>query len=191
MRAPLILLLLLATASCAQHRTGVAVGPLLREPLPVEGLGEPLSLSQVVTSIYQEKTHSIRVETEVSPGKLVMVGVSHIGIPLFEAALEGGELDFRALGEAELPFDPRYILSDFQLAYWPFGEVKRVLAQRRYKLEHGEGEGDRLVFDEKTTLIVRVHHEQGEGEGADLLIEHYDLPYRLQIKTLKREGSAW
>lgn len=183
------MVLLLAAAGCASRGQQVPVEPLLRHPLPVESLGGPLSLSQVVTTRYQGERHSLRVETEIAENGLVMVGLSHIGVPLFEMTLKGEAVETRSLGQELLPFDPRYILSDFQLAYWPFDQVAAALSRAGYALKRGEANDERLVYDGKKTLVARVYHLRRDERAGVMMIEHHDLPYQIEIETLER-GEA-
>jgi len=188
MRTPALLLLLFGLASCAQSQSATKVEPLLREPLPVLEYQGPSSLSQVVTNTYGPEKHSLRVETEFAPGRMVMVGVSHLGAPLFELVLENGTLQSRTLGATTLPFDPRFILSDVQLAYWPFDKVRAALRKGGYELRQSDDRTERLIYDPYEKLIVRIlFTQQGDG-GADLRIQHFDLPYELQIETLEQGG---
>ncbi|WP_340115544.1 DUF3261 domain-containing protein [Pelagibius sp. 7325] len=147
-------------------------------------------MSQVVASKYQGKTYSLRVEVEVSPEQLVMVGVSHIGVPLFQLELDGAGLRTKALKGEALPFDPRYILSDFQLAYWPFELVEKDLAQRGYILVRGLQATSRYIYDADHDLVASVEVLRAGARAGYMVIVHHDLPYELLIQTLDRtEGT--
>src|SRR3546814_8566941 len=135
-------------------------------------------MSQVVASQYGGETRSLRVEVEISPEGLVMVGVSHIGVPLFSLELDGQGLRTTALSAEALPFDPRYILSDFQLAHWPFELVSKNLARQGYRLVGGTEASARYVYDAARKLVASVEDlRDGEGEGY-LVIAHHDMPYK-------------
>src|SRR3546814_1029663 len=121
-----IVFLAVGLVSCAHPTAQQAVQPLLKDPLLPATLGYHLSMSQVVASQYGGETRSLRVEVEISAERLVMVGVSHIGVPLFTLELDGQGLRTTALSAEALPFDPRYILSDFQLAHWPDRKSTRL-----------------------------------------------------------------
>ena len=185
-----ILLVFLVLASCANPSARQATQPLLLEPLPPESLGYRLSISQVVASQFDGETRSLRVEVEVSPERLVMVGVSHIGVPLFSLELDAEGLRATSLSADVLPFDPRYILSDFQLAHWPFELVSRDLARQGYQMDHGPQASGRYVYDAKRRLVASVEGLRNGKDGDYMVIVHHDLPYKLLIHTLDRsEGS--
>jgi hypothetical protein len=185
-----ILMLALALAGCAHAPAKPAAGPLLVEPLAPASLGYSLTLSQVVASQYEGSTHSLRVEVEVSPERLVMVGVSHLGVPLFSLELDSGGLRTTALSAEALPFDPRYILSDFQLAHWPFALVAQDLERQGYRLVRGLQAAGRYVYDGERALVASVEHLRDGKQAGYMVIQHYDLPYKLLIHTLDRsEGT--
>jgi hypothetical protein len=190
MKACWTLVLVLMLGSCASTEPHLPVQPLLATPLPPESLGYRLSMSQVVASKYKGETHSLRVEVEVSPDRLVMVGVSHIGVPLFQLELDHLGLRTKTLSGESLPFEPSYILSDFQLAYWPFDRVQQELAQQGYILVRGLKATSRYIYDSKQQLLASVEILSDGSRAGYMVIEHHDLPYQLLIQTLDRtEGS--
>jgi hypothetical protein len=190
MKAAAILLLALVLGACAHPAAKPPAGPLLGDPLPPASLGYTLSLSQVVASQYEGKTQSLRVEVEVSPERLVMVGVSHLGVPLFSLELDREGLRTTALSSEVLPFDPRYILSDFQLAHWPFELVSQDLERRGYRLVRGPKASGRYVYDAERELVASVEDLRDGKQAGYMVIEHHDLPYKLLIQTLDRSEGA-
>jgi hypothetical protein len=185
------LCLAIVLASCAQPAPRRGEGePILNTPLPLGSLGHDLSLSQVVTSEDNGESRSLRVEVEVSAQRLVMVGLTHMGVPLFTLALDSQGLSTTTLNAEVLPFDPRHILSDFQLAHWPREILARDLARRGYQLR-GDGKGaTRSVHGAKGELLATVEYPQPGDSEADLVIQHYDLPYRLLIHTIERKEGT-
>src|SRR3546814_7669394 len=83
MKSLAILFLALGLVRCAHPTAQEAVQPLLEDPLLPATLGYRLSMSQVVASQYGGEMRSLRVAVEMSPERLVMVGVSHVGVLLF------------------------------------------------------------------------------------------------------------
>lgn len=184
------LALVLVLSACAHPAVEPPARPLLSEPLPPASLGYSLSLSQVVASLFQGETRSLRVEVEISPEKLVMVGVSHLGVPLFSLELDSAGLRTQSYVGERLPFDPLYILSDFQLAHWPFDLVAGDLERQGYRLTRGLRPGGRYVYDGEHELVVRIEDLRDGKEAGYTVIEHYDLPYKLLIHTVDRtEGT--
>lgn len=190
MRACRLFALVLLLSGCVSAQPVQTVQPLLATPLPPESLGYRLLMSQVVESRYQGDSRSLRVEVEVSPDRLVMVGVSHIGVPLFQLELDEAGLRTKTLSDQQLPFDPRYILSDFQLATWPFDLVEQELARQGLVLKRGVGAASRYVYDSNHGLLASIESPTEGPEAGYMVIEHHDLPYRLLIQTLDRTESS-
>ena len=111
----MVAVIISALAGCAQAPPhGDDDGRLLAALLPPESLGKYLSLSQKVVGEFQGQTHSMRVEVEITPTRLVMVGLSHLGLPVFSLTQQGDTIDMEFFADGQPPLDPRYILSDFQ-----------------------------------------------------------------------------
>ncbi len=164
--------------------------PLLRTPVSPDSLGYSLSLSQVVTSDYDGDSRSYRIEAEVTPDRLVIVGLSHLGVPFFTLELEAGDLAMTSLSADYLPFDPRHILSDFQLAYWPTEVLARNLAPGGFRLENRREDSERFVYGPAEHRLVAIDYApSGEPEGV-LIIQHFDLHYRLRIRTIGRKEKS-
>src|SRR3546814_9299209 len=95
-----------------------------------------------------------------------MVGVSHIGVPLFTLELDGQGLRTTALSAEDLPFNPRYILSDFQLAHWPLELVSKNLARQGYRLVGGIEDSARYVYNADRKNVASVEDlRDGEDDG--------------------------
>lgn len=162
--------------------------PLLSTPLPPGSLGHDLSLSQIVTAEFNGERRSLRVEVEVTAGRMVMVGLSLIGAPLFTLELDSQGLKASTLEGAALPFDPRHILSDFQLAHWPRELIARELSRHGNLLLPGSDAAGREIYGPQRQLLVKIDYLQAGGDG-DLTIQHFDRPYKLQIHTIESEAG--
>lgn len=165
--------------------------PLLRMPVSPKSLGYSLSLSQVVTSDYDGDSQSHRIEAEVKPDRLVMVGLSHLGVLLFTLELEAGDLAVTSLSAESLPFDPRHILSDFQLAYWPTEVLARELALGGYRLGDRPEDSERYVYGPAGRRLVAIEYPSSSDPDGILVIQHFDLPYKLRIRTIDRKEVSW
>ena len=119
-----------------------------------------------------------------------MVGVSHIGVPLFQLELDADGLRSKELNGASLPFDPRYVLSDFQLAYWPLNLVEQGLARQGYILVRGLEATSRYVYDAEHNLVASVEVLKDGARAGYLVVQHHDLPYELLIRTVDRTEGA-
>ncbi|MGD1879200.1 MAG: DUF3261 domain-containing protein [Kiloniellaceae bacterium] len=162
--------------------------PLLSTPLLPGSLGHALSLSQIVTAEFNGEQRSLRVEVDITADRMVMVGLSLIGAPLFTLELDSQGLRASTLEGAALPFDPRHILSDFQLAHWPREQIARELSRHGNRLLPGTDAAGREIYGPQRQLLVKIDYPPAGGDG-DLIIQHFDRPYQLQIHTIESEAG--
>ncbi len=160
-------------------------GPLPYVMLPPESLGHGLSLSQVVTGDYGDESYSMRFEVEVTGDHLVMVGLSHLGVPLFLLKQDAEDFSVQSFTADQVPFDPRHILSDFQLTHWPEAALTRALAPQHLRLEDEPDQSTRRVFDAGGRLLIEISHPGRPSAADETIVQHFDRPYRLRIKTLE------
>ncbi len=118
----------------------------------------------------------MRVELEVTAERLVVVGLSLAGVPLFTLEQTAAGVSVESAAGDRLPFDPVYMLSDLQLAHWPAEVLAMALAARG--LELTEQPGARRVLDRTGRPLVEIAY----GEATTL--RHLDHPYRLRIEAL-------
>ena len=176
--------LLLALAGCAAAPASPErTGPLLDPPLSPASLGRDLSRGELLTGDYGGRSRTMRVEIEVTADRLVVVGLSLAGVPLFtlEQTAAGVTVEGAALGR--LPFDPAYILADLQLVHWPGDVLGPALAARGLAVE--ERAGRRRVIDRDGRLLVEITY----GRADDVTtLRHLDHPYGLCIEAI--DGTA-
>ena len=160
-----------------------ADGILLQAILPPDSLGRDLSLSQEVVGEFRDQRHALRVEVEITSTRLVMVALTHLGVPVFSLEQNGDRVHVEALGAAQLPFNPRHILSDFQIAHWPASVLRDRFRSFGLGLADASSDGSRKVFSESGALLVEVTYGDAVSSAGDIVIEHFDHPYRLHIRT--------
>jgi hypothetical protein len=154
--------------------------------LAPSSLGYSLSLSQIVTGQHNGGSHTMRFEVEITPKRVVMVGLSLLGVRMFTLQQDAGGLKVDALNAKGLPIDPCYVLSDMQLTYWPVGVLSRALAPRGLRIK-GQGKGARRrVFAADGALLIEIIYPLSPGNSGETVVRHLDLPYRLIIKTLEK-----
>ena len=164
-------------------------GALLRALLPPASLGGNLSLSQLIVGEFKEQRHSLHVEVEVTPIRMVMAGLTPIGVPIFTLRQEAGVIVVESPGSESFPFNPRHMLSDFQIAYWPEAVLSDKFRSVGLIVKEIPTQGLREVVNEAGEVLVVVTYINKSDSAVDIVIEHFDPPYRLQIKTFKRSNS--
>lgn len=177
-------------AGCAQLAPEQDDGSrLLQAILPPESLGRQLALSQEVVGEFQDQTQSLRVEVEITPKRLAMVGLTHMGVPVFSLEQDADGIEVEALGAATLPFNPKHILSDFQIAFWPATVLEGKLQSLGLGFQEVATGDSRKVLGESGEVLVQVTYLDRASSTGDIIINHFDHPYRLYIKTIEASGS--
>ena len=181
-----LLLTIVAITGCAQDRQhDQPQGPLLEALLPPDSLGRSLSLSQIVEGRFENRVETMHIEVEATPERLVMVAMTPLGVPLFTLEQTANRINVTGLAAKQLPFDPRYILSDFQIAYWPPATLGYSLSAVGLQIVgRGEPKRRQILGPGDELLLEITYHEEPSRDGA-LTIEHFDHPYSLHVKPIK------
>ena len=182
--------ILLVIAGCARLAppTSDHTRPLLDPLLPPASLGRQLARSELVTGDDGDRTYSMRVELEVTPERLVVVGLSRLGMPLFTIEHTSAGIGVQSSVGGEPPFDPAHLLSDLQLVHWPRGVLEEALAARGLRLLERPGEGVRRVLDRDGQMLVEIVHCPASADPDLTTVHHFDRPYRLRIETIAQHA---
>jgi hypothetical protein len=152
-------------------------------------LGRSLSLSQLVIGEYQNRIFRMRYEVEITPKRLAIVGVSPLGVTLFTIVQEDGDTAIETPHEDNFPFDPRYILFDIYLTYWPKNALKAPLASLDMRLDEDAQGAMRWLSSAVGDRIAEITYPRANEKKDEIIIQHFDRPYTLRIVTL-RNGSG-
>lgn len=189
----ILILLAMNLTGCAGPRSatiGTDPEPVALDLVPA-GFGGSVVMDQMVTGSFQGQSRSMRVRVEISPERLSMIGLNHVGVPLFTLTHDGAHLDATMTGDNRLPVgdglpvDPRYVLADFQLAFWPVEALRPALAPRGLVLEVGP-DGARRLFDQGGLLLARTSGAPADAMGVpvpELVVTRIMPPYELLIRT--------
>lgn len=183
------LALLLALAGCLGARGPAAPSetPLVGLSLPPSELERGFRLSQVVTGESRGRVYSLRVELEVTPERLVMIGLTHVGVTLFTLEQDAGGTHLDTPGIEQFPFDPRYMLLDVKLTWWPSDILNEALRPLAMRLKMDDLGRRRRILGPAGTPVVEIDFPAGDLTDGDISLRHYDLPYQLRINVLSVE----
>jgi hypothetical protein len=178
----------LAVAGCANAPAPDKFSP---EPLSLSpgSLGRSLSLSQLVTGEYEGRTTKMRVEVEVTPQRLVIAGLSELGVTLFTLEQGEGEAVVTRLAEEQTRYDPRSMLFDLYLTYWPTQPLRDALSDRSMGLQEDPDGKSRTVFSANGEKLAKVVYPEDSDFGAETVIQHYNFPYRIRVVTLETRSQ--
>jgi len=153
--------------------------------LPPESLGRSLSLTQIVTGIYDGQTRSMRFEIKIENNKLVAAALSHFGATLFILQQEGEKVVVEVYADELNGIDPSWMLFDLQVTYWPGERLEQALSRQRMRLEDEPKSGVRRIFGPRDELVMEVRYLDGFLIPGDIAIDHFDYPFRLLIDALE------
>ena len=160
-------------------------GRLIDVLLTPASLGKNLTLSQMVVGEFEDQKHSFHVEVEVMPARMAVVGLTPVGLPLFTLEQAEDEIFVETLGVEQFPFDPRHMLFNIQIAHWPEAALREKYEEHGLVLRAPANQKMREVLDGAGTLLVIVTYTGADKTGQDVLIEHFEPPYRLYINALQ------
>ena len=182
-----ILAILLLAVACARTSPSKKIGndaSLQLLSLPPATLGRSLSLSQLVTGEHGGKIYKIRYELDITPERLAIVGLASMGATLFSIIQEKGKLTIENRIKRPSNLDLRYTLSDLYLTYWPSKVLNEALSRINFQFYEAPDRSVRRILSLKGDTIAEVIYSAAHQQNRDILIEHFDIPYRLRIKTV-------
>lgn len=190
MRRTVLLLLGLVLTGCAVSSPPKSANPDRFLTLTPASLGRNLALSQLVTGTHGGDTYRARYEVEVVGDRLAIVGLSPIGLTLFTLVQRGEEVSVDSRLAEVQRFDPRYTLFDLYLTYWPESTLKPALEMIGMTLETADGSRERTVRDDQGRRVATVVYPEGGSPAGAIVIEHFDRPYRLEIRPIRTPGGG-
>ena len=156
--------------------------------LPPESFGQSLSVLQSLEMQYKGKTQQLLAQLEITPKKMTFVGLSPMGNRLFTVLWTGQNFSDEHLlnnikDEWPVPFEPKRILADVQLALWPNIPTQTGIKIRETALPNMSREI--LRSDLKEYPIMRITYETRPFWQGLIVIEHLERNYQLSIETLQ------
>lgn len=160
--------------------------------LPPESFGASLFLTQAAELSYDGEEHSLIFYTEVSPERLVIVGLLPSGTRVFSITYDGLVVTSEGYGGVLEQIKPEYFLADFQLAQWPLSTLLSGFNESSLCFSKGDcaliessdllkrtllRNGVELVFIQydDVTHYQNSTHYQHKNRNYDLLITTIDV----------------
>lgn len=156
--------------------------------LPAGSVLRNLTLTQRIDASYshpddkQSMPRSFIVQIESAADEMRMVGLTPMGVQIFALTQRGAALDIEVPAFVSLPFDPRYMLADMQLALAPMAELNARLAGAQLQQAH---DGGRVLVASDGTPRMRIDYDGTEcASGGELHLQHLQRGYRIHITTI-------
>jgi len=179
-----VFLLLFILTGC-QHFEFVAssqVKPLLQ--LSTADLHQEISVLQKVSANYQGREQSFIAQLEISKTGLVMVGMTEFGATLFTLRYDNQVIDFQPSPLLKMPINPAFLLSDFQLIYWPFDVIQNSLTGDQQLSQSKVSPYERQLTIERQPSVTIQYNDRQRWVGNVSFRQHKNN-YELNIQTLE------
>jgi len=184
--------MVLVIAACAATSPPKKVGkdaPPQFLSLSPASLGRSLLLSQLVTGEHDGQIYKIRYELDITPDRFAIVGLSLLGVTLFSIVQENGKLTMEKHIKRQGGFDLRYTLFDLYLTYWPRDVLRAALSRIRMQFYEAPDGSVRRVLDMEGEMIAEITYPSEHSRKHEIVIQHFNIPYRLRVETLARDGA--
>ncbi|PCJ71635.1 MAG: hypothetical protein COA62_03385 [Rhodobiaceae bacterium] len=192
-RAVLSCFVLVAICACAPARNfdSAALSRQALVELSPQSLRSNLALSQSVKGELLGEGRSVRFELDIENDRLVLVGLTHTGVPLFTVTQTGDNHVFTSTIPQNIAFAPEFLLADIKFVYWPIETLNLAIGalQSRVVESSVNGHRHRALKDEFGQTVVDVSYPKTGLASGTLVVRHYDIPYILRIKTLPAQGG--
>ena len=179
----LLLLPSILLAGCqwfSWHKPISTVLPILSP----DSLGQSLVALQKVSGERAGSHYTMLFQVEVDQQRLVLVGSSATGNSLFSVEYKQGALNSNVSPLLPAQLDPRYVLGDFQLVFWPASAINQQLIGSDYRLvDHPLR---RELWQAEELLIAIDYSEQNHWQGL-VYFDNKRWDYRYTIETLQRQ----
>ncbi|CAI0692046.1 DUF3261 domain-containing protein [Serratia liquefaciens] len=158
--------------------------PGTRVTLPPPALAQPINQQQLLTAEVKGQQHSMLVLLNADGQHLQLVGMSPLGIRLFNLTYDRQGIHTEQLIKVgELP-PASQVLADIMLSYWPVKDWQPLLPAG-WRLE--DQALVRRLYDEHGAVINEIRYQQMDGRREPVSIAQSAFHYRIIIQTLGNE----
>jgi phospho-N-acetylmuramoyl-pentapeptide-transferase len=142
-----------------------------------------------VTGDHAGQEYKMRFELDITSSRLAIVGLSPLGLTLFTIVQEKGGISVEIPAKGQTVFDPRHMLFDLYLTYWPSKALQPALSRIRMRLDQTAEGTVRRIRGLDGNLIAEIKYLAKHMKTGEIIIQHFDFPYRLRIKTLETRSA--
>ncbi len=86
-------------------------------------------------------------------------------------------------GRQRTGFEPRHILFDLHLTYWPRKPLQAALSSFSMRLDDSANGSVRKVQDSNGKAVAEINYGPKAATPGTIVIQHFDVPYRLRIRS--------
>jgi len=158
-------------------KTSIATGVEMPLLLPTRAWSE----TRKVTALYRQEHHTLIIQVQATPQKIVMAGLTPTGTRLFSLSFDGHSIESWQSPLFTAPFDGSYLLADFELATFDLITLRQALPDPATIFETGQALAikERTVKNAQGVTVIRI-----EYQGTETRYCHLERHYCLQIEQL-------
>lgn len=180
--AMLLTLLIVASACTTKNAPPKAwLSKNIEVNLPAPSRDTELHVQQLLSTTYQDKTHSLIVLLDAKDDNVQLVGLTPIGIRLFTASYDkNGIHSKQAMPIPNLP-KANQVLADIMLAYWPITTWQNLLP-KDWKLT--DVNDMRYLKNENNEPILEIQYQEKNNVRTPIKVTHYVFGYSIQLDDM-------
>ncbi|WP_435929828.1 DUF3261 domain-containing protein [Dryocola sp. BD613] len=149
--------------------------------LPAPGITPTISQQQLLTARVKGKTQSLMVLLNADSQKIMLAGLSPLGIRLFRLTYDQtGVKTEQSITLPELP-PASQVLADIMLSYWPLA-VWQPQLPKGWTLK--DIASRRELRDENNELIETIQYLARDGSRQPVTVQHHRFGYTIAIQHL-------
>ncbi len=152
--------------------------------LPAPGIAPAISQQQLLTARVKGKTQSLMVLLNADSQKVMLAGLSPLGIRLFRLSYDRhGVKTEQSITLPELP-PANQVLADIMLSYWPVSAWQPQLPEGWTLTDTGSR---RELRDETQGAIETIQYLERDGRREPVSIQHHRFGYSIAIQHLDEQ----
>jgi hypothetical protein len=150
-------------------------------PLAPATLGHAVDAEQLLSAAYGARESSLRCIVTVDADTLQVVGLTASGQRVFSLRYDGHQIDGERSAFAPEQIDPRHILTDIQLAFWPLDAVAAAAEKRGWQVSEPRPGLRRVSGNGR--IVAEVHYADADPWNGRLWLSNFVAGYSLDIRT--------
>ena len=152
----------------AENSFGLALSPA--------SLQQTLQLSQQLTITYNNQSHQLDGLLESTP-QYVQIALVKFGRRILTLHFDGNKINVQKDAMVPQEIQPEQILSDLQLAFWPYKSIVEKLPDNYTLVD--EGNIRTLLF--RNEVISRIHYQSTEPHWQRIELTNLKFKYSMNI----------
>ncbi len=194
----LIMSFIIVTASaCTSHQVSVnqvnITEDLSFQLLSPESFGQSILLTQQAEFQFGDNTLELLMASEITPEKIVVVGLTPGGTTLFSIVFDGLTVQVEGANAITQKVQPYYLLADLQLTLWPLDTLNKELKKTDScfltgvcQLTQSDDQMQRTLLYNKLR-VISISYKGLPHYKNNVQFKHHRRQYQLEISTLSVE----